>query len=83
MNANVDDFPVAKGLKMVAAVFIGLGIGSALNGTVAVPGLGAVPGLAVGAVGVLAGGVLYTQAPTIAPGSTAPGCGCEGDCGCS
>jgi hypothetical protein len=83
MNANLDDIPVTKGVKMAAAVVVGLGIGTALNGTVAVPGLGAVPGLAIGAVGVLAGGVLYTQAPTIAPGSTAAGCGCEGDCGCS
>jgi hypothetical protein len=69
-----------KLVKMVAAVVVGLSIGTLLPPEpVAVPGVGPVPGLAVGGVGLLAGAVLYLKGPAL----VGTGCGCATDCGCA
>lgn len=61
--------------KFLAAALIGLGVGTLLSpDPVAVPLVGTVPGVAVGGVGLVAGGLLYAQMPN---------CGCSGDCDCS
>jgi len=66
--------------KLVAAILIGLGIGTLVpTRPVSVPGVGTVSGVLVGVVGLGAGVVLYRWAPGRAASS---GCGCSGDCGC-
>lgn len=59
--------------KLVAAIIAGLGIGTLVSPEpVTVSVIGTVSGVIVGAIGPVAGGVLYTQIS---------GCGCSGDCG--
>ena len=61
--------------KLLAAALVGLGVGTLLSpAPVAVPLVGTVPGVAVGGVGLVTGGLLYAQMPS---------CGCSGDCDCS
>lgn len=61
--------------KLLAAVVVGFSVGTLLSPEpLTVPLVGTVPGVAVGGVGLVAGGLLYTQIPS---------CGCSGDCGCS
>lgn len=67
-----------KLVKLLAAVVVGLGIGTMVPpDPVAVPAVGPVSGLLVGAVGVVVGGVLYTKAP-----ASASSCDCDGACDC-
>jgi hypothetical protein len=64
--------------KFVAAAVAGLGVGTLLSPSpVTAPAVGTAPGLPAGAVLLLAGVALYTQADRLGPD-----CGCGGDCGC-
>jgi hypothetical protein len=65
--------------KLVAAVLVGFGVGSLLRpGPVALPFVGATPGLVFGAAVVVAGGALY-----VGVDRKTSGCGCsEPDCDC-
>jgi hypothetical protein len=78
VTVTLDDVPVRKAVKLVAAVVVGLGVGTSLKASVALPAVGAVPGFVPGGLAVLVGAVAYTQAP-----GSAAGCGCDGDCDCS
>ena len=66
-----------KLVKIVAAVIVGLSIGTAVPPEpVLLPVVGPVPSLAVGTIGLLAGASLYLRGPTFIGSS-------ESDCGCS
>jgi len=72
-----------KLVKIIAAIIVGLSIGTAVPPEpILLPVVGAVPGLAVGTIGLLAGAALYLRGPTFV-GSPESDCGCTGDCGCS
>ncbi|WP_436906805.1 hypothetical protein [Halosimplex marinum] len=69
--------PARVGL-FVAAVFVGIGIGTLVPpDPVTVPGVGSVSGLLVGGGALVAGGGLYA-----ATKRSSSGCGCGGDCDC-
>lgn len=81
MNLRSSTVANPRTVKFAAAVVIGLSVGTlAPPEPVALPVVGPTPGLAVGGVGLVAGGALYQWGPTLV-GS--PDCGCTGDCGCS
>lgn len=68
-------------VKVVAAVVVGLSVGTLLPpDAVAVPLVGTVSGVVVGGVGLATGAGLYLWVPGLLAG---PDCGCSGDCGCS
>lgn len=68
-------------MKFAAAILVGLGVGVLLSPEpVVVPALGPVPGVAVGAAGLLVGAVAYRWGPGFLGAS---GCGCAGDCDCA
>lgn len=63
--------------KLSAAGLAGLGVGTLLSPEpIAIPVLGTMSGLVVGAAGLVVGGVMYHQAPD------SGGCGCGSDCSC-
>jgi len=70
-----------KLVKVVAAIVIGLSIGTLVPpDAVMLPVLGRVSGIVVGAVGLLAGTLLYRRAPDL---TGTANCGCSGECGCA
>ena len=69
-----------KAVKVVAAVVVGLSVGTLLPpDPVVLPFVGRVSGLLVGGCGLVAGGVLYLRAPRLVGSSD---CDCSGECGC-
>lgn len=61
----------------LAAVLVGAGLATLVPpDPVTLPAVGSVPGPAVGATGLVAGGALYTLIPA------SSNCGCGGDCNC-
>lgn len=65
--------------KFLAAVVVGLGIGTAVSGGgVTLPAVGSVPSIALGVALLAVGAVAFTQMP-----SPKSGCSCSGDCNCS
>lgn len=70
-----------KLVKIVAAVLIGLSIGTAIPpSTIYLSGVGSMPSVVVGGIGLVSGVVAYQWGPNILGSSD---CGCSGDCGCS
>lgn len=68
-------------VKFIAALVVGLSIGTAVPPRpVVLPVAGSVPGLVVGATGLVVGAALYRHGPTLVGQS---GCDCSGACGCS
>lgn len=81
MNLRSSTVASPKTVKVVAAVLVGLGVGTLTSAEpVSLPVVGPTSALAVGGVGLAAGAVLYQWGPNLV-GS--PDCGCTGDCGCS
>ena len=70
-----------RAIKLVAGVVVGVSIGTSVPPEpVSLPAVGAVSGVAVGGLGLVAGAVLYLRGPDAL---TSSDCGCSGDCGCS
>lgn len=68
-------------IKIVAAIIVGLSVGTALPpDPVNLPFVGTTPGLLVGIFGIITGAVLYLWVPNLVNTSA---CRCIGDCGCS
>lgn len=68
-------------VKVLAAVVIGLSVGTMVPPkAVLLPAVGAVPGLLVGGLGLVAGAALFQWGPRLVGVAD---CGCTGDCGCS
>lgn len=62
--------------KLAAGIVAGLGIGTLVSqGSVALPAVGTVPGLAVGTAGILLGGGLHRAVQR-----STDDCGCGGNC---
>lgn len=77
-NWNRNGFELRKLGKILAAVVVGLSIGTLLPpDPVVLPVVGSVSGVLVGGIGLVVGGVLYAQL------SGTSDCGCSGDCDCS
>jgi len=70
----------AKLFRVLAAILVGLGVGTLLSPEpVSVPVVGTISGLVVGGVGLVVGPTLYLAVPKL----VGPDCGCAGDCGCA
>lgn len=81
MNLRRNAVVSPKVVKVVAAIIVGLSVGTLVPPEpVVFPAIGAVSGVAVGGVGLVAGVVLYVWVPTLVSSSE---CGCAGECGCS
>ncbi len=81
MSLNQQTIASPKVVKMVAAVVLGLGIGTIIGAEpVTIPGIGAVSGLLAGGLAVLVGGALYVKGPNHVQSED---CGCGDDCGCA
>lgn len=73
-----DSVDVSRLGKVVAAVVIGLSIGTLVPPEpVALPMVGSVSGIVAGFAGLVVGGGLYGLARR-----SASGCGCDGECRC-
>ncbi len=69
-----------RAVKLFAAIIMGLSIGGLLPpDPTLLQSLGTAPGVLVGAMGVVGGGLIYTQVPRQLSSS---GCGCGESCDC-
>lgn len=81
MNVSEQTIVSPKVVKFVAAVVIGLSVGTMLSPEpMALPAVGQVPSVAVGAIGLVLGSLLFSEVPRHLQST---GCGCGDDCGCS
>lgn len=81
MNVYLSELINPKYVKIVAAIVIGLSVGSILPpDPAAFDILGVLPGTFVAGTGVIIGAIMYTKLPEIVSSKS---CGCTGDCGCA
>lgn len=81
MNLRRSTFVSPKIVKVVAAIVVGLSIGTLVPpDAVLLPVVGPMSGIVVGGIGLITGTVLYLWVPALVSPSA---CGCTGDCGCS
>ncbi len=80
VNRLATDHRLRRGLLLIAAVFVGLGIGSLVPpDPVTLPAFGTVPGVLIGAGALAIGGGLYFGLRRL---SDSKACGCVGPCSC-
>lgn len=79
MNETLEAVNAGHVFQLLAGLFFGAGLVALLDPSpTTVPGVGSVPGVAVGALALVAGLVLYRRPWR----SEASGCGCGSDCDC-